>query len=41
MKRILLADDGKTIRYVLSELLSKEFDVLESSGVSNALITMR
>ena len=37
MKRILLVDDDKAIRYALSKLLSKEFEVLESSGVSDAL----
>lgn len=37
MKRILLVDDDRTFRYGLSELLKKEFEVLESSGVSDAL----
>ena len=37
MKRILLVDDDKTFRYALSELLSKEFEVLKSSGVKDAL----
>ncbi len=37
MKRILFVDDDKAIRYALSKLLSKEFEVLESSGVSDAL----
>ena len=37
MKRILLVDDDKTFRYALSELLSKEFEVLKSFGVKDAL----
>lgn len=37
MKKILLVDDDDTIRYVLSKLLSKEFEVLEASGVYDAL----
>lgn len=37
MKRILLVDDDKTFRSILSELLRKEFEVLESSGVNDAL----
>lgn len=37
MKTILLVDDDKTIRYALSELLSKEFEVLEADGVNDAL----
>lgn len=37
MKRILLVDDDKTFRYALSELLSKEFEVLKSFGIKDAL----
>ncbi|WP_302972305.1 response regulator [Ruminococcus sp.] len=37
MKKILLVDDDETFRYVLAELLRKEFEVIESSGVNNAL----
>lgn len=37
MKRILLVDDNETFRYALSEFLSNEFEVLEASGVSDAL----
>ena len=37
MKRILLVDDDKTFRYALSELLSKEFEILKSFGVKDAL----
>lgn len=37
LKRILLVDDDKTFRYALSELLSKEFEVLKSFGVKDAL----
>lgn len=37
MKRILLVDDDKTFRYVFSELLRKEFEVLKASGVNDAL----
>ncbi len=37
MKRILIVDDDKTIRYALSKLLRKEFEILESSCVNNAL----
>ena len=37
MKRILFVDDDKTFRYALSELLSKEFEVLKSFGVKDAL----
>lgn len=37
MRRILLVDDDETIRYALSETLKKEFEVLEASGVNDAL----
>ena len=32
-----LVDDDETFRYALSELLSKEFEVLKSFGVKDAL----
>lgn len=37
MKQILLVDDNETFRYALSETLKKEFEVLEASGVNDAL----
>lgn len=37
MKRILLVDDDETFRYILAESLRKEFEVLESFGVNDAL----
>lgn len=37
MKQILLVDDDETFRYILAELLRKEFEVFESSGVNDAL----
>ncbi|MCI8611797.1 MAG: response regulator [Clostridiales bacterium] len=41
MKRILLVDDDETFRYILAELLKKEFEVLESSGVKDALSKLK
>lgn len=37
LKQILLVDDDETFRYILAESLRKEFEVLESFGVNDAL----
>ena len=37
MKQILIVDDDETFRYLLAESLRKEFEVLESFGINDAL----